>query len=204
MKLCFSQTSPYVRKVVVCLHETGQIDQVELVPTNVWDPATGITDTNPLGKVPALTLDDGTVYVDSPMICEYLDSLHDGVSLYPARGPARWATLRLQALADGILDASIDRIIEIGRRPKELQWADWLERRKTSTARTLDLLEREVPTFFEEACIGQITLGCALGYVDFRFAGDRWRDGRPKLAAWYDDGFATRPSMIATVPKDPT
>ncbi len=203
MKLRFSPTSPYVRKVMVTLHETGLIDQVKLVATNVWDAATDISDTNPLGKVPALTLDDGTVFVDSPMICEYLDSLHDGVSLYPAPGPLRWRTLRLQALADGILDASVDRIIEIGRRPKELRWPDWLDRRKTSTARTLDLLEREAPTFIEDACIGKVALGCALGYVDFRFADDQWRDGRPNLAAWYDNGFAKRPSMVATMPKDP-
>lgn len=204
MKLRFSATSPFVRKVMVTLYETGLLDQVEMVPTNVWDTATDIADTNPLGKVPALTLDDGTVYIESAMICEYLDSLHDGVSLFPAPGPARWQTLRLQALADGLLGASVDRVIEVGRRPKDLQWADWLERRKTSTARTLDLLEREVSSFFEDACIGQITLGCALGYVDFRFDGDQWRNGRPRLTAWYDDGFAKRPSMIATVPKDPS
>ncbi len=203
MKLRYSPTSPYVRKVMVTLHETGLIDQVALVTTNVWDTATDIYDTNPLGKVPALTLEDGTVYVDSPMICEFLDSLHDGVSLFPAPGPPRWRTLRLQALADGVLDASVDRVVEIGRRPKELQWPDWLARRKASTARTLDLLEREASTFSEDACIGKIALGCALGYVDFRFAGDQWRNGRPTLAAWYDDGFAKRPSMVATVPKDP-
>lgn len=201
MKLRFSPTSPYARKVMVTLHETGLMDQVELVATNVWDPATDISDTNPLGKVPALILDDGTVYVDSPMICEYLDSLHDGVSLFP--GPARWRALRLQTLADGVIDASVDRVIEIGRRPKELQWADWLERRKTSTGRTLDLLEREVSALGGDITIGQVALGCALGYVDFRFAGDQWRNGRPKLAAWYDDGFAKRPSMTATMPKDP-
>jgi len=90
MKLRHSPTSPFVRKVMVTLHETGLIGRVELVPTNVWDPATDLGEENPVGKVPALIADDGTVYVESVMICEYLDSLHDGPKMYPAQGPARW------------------------------------------------------------------------------------------------------------------
>lgn len=204
MKLRHSPTSPYVRTVMVTLHETGQAGEVELLPTNVWDPETDIARDNPLGKVPALTLSDGTTYVDSSMICEYLDSRHDGPNLYPAPGPDRWRALRLYWLAKGIIDASVDRVVEVGRRPKELQWPEWLRRRKTATARALDLLESEAPQLGEDVTIGQVALGVALGYLDFRFPADEWRSGRPRLAAWYDDGFASRPSMVATVPKDPT
>ena len=107
MRLRFAATSPYVRKVVILLHETGQFKDVELIPTNVWDPATDITADNPLGKVPALVLDDGTVLFDSPVICEYLDAQHDGETLFPAPGPERWAALRLQALADGGLETAV-------------------------------------------------------------------------------------------------
>ena len=112
MKLRSSPTSPYVRKVLVTLAETGQQDRVEAISTNPWDPATDLPRFNPLGKVPALILDDGVVLVDSPVICEYLDSLHDGDRLFPAAGPARWRVLRQQALADGILDAAILRLLD--------------------------------------------------------------------------------------------
>lgn len=202
MKLRFSPTSPYVRKVTVTLRETGQFDDVEIVQTNSWDPATDLPRDNPLGKVPALILDDGTVYMESAMICEYLDSLHGGARLYPAAGPARWQALRLHALANGMIDATIDRVVD-SRRPEGLQWDGWTERRKTATARTLDILEQEVePLGGDAITIGHVTLGCALGYLDLRAPADGWRDGRPKLAAWYAD-FATRDSMTATVPKDP-
>lgn len=201
MKLRFSATSPYVRKVTVTLHETGQFDSVDIVATNAWDPDTDLPRDNPLGKVPALILDDGTVYVESAMICEYLDSLHGGPKLYPAAGPDRWQALRLHALANGMIDATIDRVVE-GRRPAEQQWDAWKDRRKSGTARTLDVLEQEADSLGGAITIGHVTLGCALGYTDLRAAGDGWRNGRPKLAAWYE-GFAQRESMTATVPKDP-
>lgn len=203
MKLRHSPTSPYVRTVMVTLHETGQAGEVELLSTNVWDPDTDIARDNPLGKVPALTLNDGTTYIDSSMICEYLDSLHSGRRLYPAAGKERWRALRLYWLAKGVIDASVDRVIEIGRRPKELQWADWLSRRETATARALDLLESDTQQLAGEVTIAHVALGVALGYLDFRFPADDWRSGRPDLTAWYDEEFAKRPSMLATVPKDP-
>lgn len=202
MKLRYSPTSPFVRKVTVALHETGQIDTVELVPTDVWNPESDIARDNPVGKVPALVADDGAAYVESSMICEYLDSLHGGAKLYPASGPDRWRVLRLQALADGIIGAAVDRIIE-SRRPQDKQWSGWHERRAAAIARTLDLLESEAHTLGDEANGGTIALGCALGYLDFRFNAENWRDGRPRLAAWYEK-FASRPSMQATMPKMPS
>ena len=201
MKLRFSPTSPYVRKVTVMAHETRLAGRFELVATNVWDSASDIGADNPLGKVPALILDDATVLFDSPVICEYLDGLHDGAKLFPPPGPVRWAALRLQALADGALDASLLRLLE-SKRETALQSVAWSERQKAATGRTLDTLEREAAVLDGKLTIGVIAVGCLLGYLDFRFAGDNWRDGRPRLAAWYE-GFAARDSMTATLPKDP-
>lgn len=202
MKLRFSPTSPFVRKVTVALHETGQFAGVEMIPTDVWNPDSDIARHNPVGKVPALVADDGTVYTESSVICEYVDSLHGGAKLYPASGPERWRVLRLQALADGIIGAAVDRIIET-RRPADRQWDGWQERRRTGIDHTLDLLESEAQELGDTANGGTIALGCALGYLDFRFAAENWRDGRPKLAAWYEK-FAARPAMQATLPKMPS
>lgn len=201
MKLRYSATSPYVRKVVVAVLETGQDGRVERVPTSTADPKSGLSDQNPLGKVPAFTTDDGMVLYDSPVICEYLDSLHGGRKLIPASGASRWTALRQQALADGILDAAVGRIVET-RRPANEQSPAFIEKQKTVVARALDAFEREVDSLPAEPTIGTIALGCALGYLDFRYAADEWRKGRPKLARWYET-FSKRPSMSATVPKDP-
>ncbi len=199
MKLRYAPTSPYVRKVVVCLDELGLADRVERVGTNVWDPATDIGEANPLGKVPALSTEDGTVLVDSPLICEYVNDIGGG-ALIPG-GAARWHTLRIQALADEILDAAILRLLE-GRRPDEQQSADWSARQKRAIDRTLDVLESEAGGWGDDLTLGQIAVGCTLGYLDFRFGHEDWRPGRSGLSAWYE-GFATRPSMQASVPKDP-
>ncbi|MBX6321678.1 MAG: glutathione S-transferase N-terminal domain-containing protein [Rhodospirillaceae bacterium] len=201
MKLRYSPTSPYVRKVTVVALETGLDGRIERIPTSTADPKSGLAEQNPLGKVPTLVTDDGTVLFDSPVICEYLDSLHDGRKLIPPSGPARWTVLRQQALADGVLDAAVLRVGE-SRRPKTEQSPAFLEKQKTVIARALDAFEREVDTLPAEPTLGTITLGVALGYLDFRWASDAWRTGRPKLARWYE-AFAQRPSMLATVPKDP-
>jgi glutathione S-transferase len=206
MKLRYSTTSPYVRKVTVTAHETGLHDKITRIPTITSDPASGLSKDNPLGKVPALILDDGSVLIDSPVICEYLDSLHAGARVVPPDGTARWTALRREALADGILDAAVLRLVE-GRRPANEQSPAWIEKQKTVIGRALDAFEAEADKLGEPGAaavdIGRITIGVALGYLDFRFAGDDWRKSRPKLARWYER-FAQRPSMIATVPKDPT
>src|SRR3990167_1033017 len=111
MKLRYSPTSPYVRKVSVTLIETGLDKNIERVATSVWDPKTDIGKDNPLGKIPTLITDDGAVLYDSPVICEYLDGLHKGPKLFPASGEARWRALRLQALGDGMTDAGILRLL---------------------------------------------------------------------------------------------
>ena len=205
MKLRYSPTSPYVRKVTVTALETGLHDRISRVPTVTTDPASGLTRDNPLGKVPALTTDEGEALIDSPVICEYLDSLHGGAKLISPSGAARWTALRREALADGILDAAILRLLE-GRRPASEQSAAWIEKQKNVIGRAFDALEAEADKLGDPTAspttIGHITIGCACGYIDFRFGGDNWRATRPKLAKWFE-GFSKRPSLSATVPRDP-
>jgi glutathione S-transferase len=199
MKLRFSGASPYVRKVMVTAHEIGLADKIEKIATDVWSPATDAHSDNPLGKVPTLVLDGGEVLFDSPVICEYLDSLHSGVKLFPPAGGARWRALRQQALADGILDAGILARLEGNRKDGEKS-PGWLARQKTAVARGFDAFEQAAAELDGPITIGQIALGCAIGWVNFRFPDDRVLDKRPALAAWYAK-FSARPSMVATVPK---
>lgn len=201
MKLRYSPLSPFVRKVSVTLIEIGLEDKVERIPTDVWDPATDIAKDNPLGKVPALITDDGQVLYDSPVICEYLDGLHDGDKLFPASGQARWQALRLQALGDGMSEAGIATLLET-RRPEELQYEKWMARQTAAILRAMDALESETDGLEGPLTIGQVAVGCSVGWLDFRFPDLGWRQDRPGLAEWFE-GFNERPSMTATVPKEP-
>jgi glutathione S-transferase len=198
VKLCFSPTSPYVRKVRACAITREIDDRIELVPTNpnVSEPA--FVAINPLSKVPALVTDDGVALFDSPVICEYLDSIGDALPMFPEHGPARWRALKLQAMGDGILDASVPRRGEM-MKPQDEGRAAWIARQKAAVDRTVDALEADPP--YRHVDIGSITVACALGYLDFRFAAQPWRDGRPKLAAWYE-AFAQNPGIAQTVPKE--
>ncbi len=200
MKLRFSPLSPYVRKVSVTIIETGLEDRVENVLTNVWDPETDIVNDNPLGKVPALILDDGQVLYDSHVICEYLDSLHDGEKLFPASGPDRWNALRLHALGDGMTDAGILSLLE-GRRPEEFKYEKWIQRQNAAIFRAMDALENELENLEAGFGIGQLCVACSLSWLDFRFPDLGWRGDRPGLADWLE-GVSERPSMVQTVPKE--
>ena len=199
MKLRYSPTSPYVRKVVVTALELGIDGRIERIATNTADPANGLAADNPLAKVPALLTDDIGPLYDSPVICEYLDSLQGAPKLHPAAGPARWVALRRQALADGMTDAAILRRLE-EMRPQGEQSPSWIVKQQAKVEAVLDALEREAASFAKDPGIDQIAVGCALGYLDFRYAADRWRDRRPALARWFD-AFARRPSMATTAPK---
>ncbi len=201
MKLRTSPTSPYARKCAVVAKETGLDGRIEMVPTNAWAPDTDLPKDNPLGKVPALITDGGEVLFDSPVICEYLDSLHDGHKLVPASGGARWAQLKLQALADGILDAAVASRIETAMRPEDKRWPNWVERQAKAMSRALDVLEEDCAGWGADFMIGQITVAVALSYLDFRFAADDWRAARPRLAAWYAEASKRR-SVADTEPKD--
>lgn len=201
MRLHTSPASPFGRKVAVVLHETGLVSRVERRDATLSpiSPDPEVCAANPLGKIPCLELDDSTTLYDSRVICEYLDLLHDGPKLFPVEPKARFEALRLQALADGILDTAVGLRYETFLRPQALRWPEWIAAQKAKITRSLDRLEGECAGFGERIDIGTLALACALGYLDFRFAEDRWRDGRPNLTAWYAR-MAARPSMIATVP----
>ena len=198
MKLRFSGTSPFVRKVVIQALETGLDSKIERITTATTDPV--LAKENPLSKVPSMTLDDGTHLYDSAVICEYLDSLHGGPKMFPAAGPARWTALRRQALGDGMMDAAVARRGE-SRRPANEQSPSGMELQRAKVAAGLDVLEAEADKLGSGIDIGLISIACALGYLDFRFASEDWRKGHPKLARWFE-AFAKRPSMQSTVAKD--
>lgn len=198
MKLRYAPNSPFVRKVMVAAIETGQMGRIELVPTDTDDPASDLARDNPLGRVPALVRDDGSVLIESDLICAWLDGEHRGPKLVPGEPASRTAALQLQAYADGLLEAAI-QIQRERARPPGLQWDIWVERQRVKMSRTLDFLEREAARLAPPVTIGHIALGCALGWIDFRIADAEWRNGRPRLAAWYET-FAERPSMRETAP----
>lgn len=201
MKLFHSPASPFVRKVMILLKETGQEADVELVPAagSPVDPGTMPTQFNPLGKIPALVLDDGAVLFDSRVICQFLDDRVAG-GFYPAL-PLRWRCLTLESLADGILDAAVLMRYEAMVRPEETRLEAWIEGQWSKISRALDACETDwIGHLSGPLDMGQVALGCALGYLDFRFDVRNWRDGRPALAAWEAE-LARRPSMQATAPQ---
>lgn len=203
MKLHYNPASPYVRKVRAVAAETGLTGRIELVAERVT-PVTSneaLNNDNPIGKIPALVLDDGTALFDSRVICEYLDTLHDGPRMFPADGPARWQALRLQALADGMLDAAVVTRYETFLRPEALRWPEWIAGQKGKFRRGLDALESESGSLGADAGIGTISVACALGYLDFRYTDEDWRGPRPGLAKWFET-FGVRASLRETMPAD--
>lgn len=202
MRLHTNPASPFGRKVKVLAHEAGLFDRLELLnqATTPVSPGEAVVRDNPLGKIPCLVVDGGEALYDSRVICEYLDGLHDGPRLFPAAGSARWQALTLQALGDGIMDAAVSARYEGFLRPEDRRWPEWVAGQKGKVARGLDRLEVEAGGWGGPLHVGLIAVGCALGYLDFRFPDDRWRDGRPGLAEWFE-GFDARPSMRATRPR---
>ncbi len=201
MKLFYSPASPFVRKVMVLLAETGQLDAVEVVGATGTpiDPGTMPVDHNPLGKIPALVTDSGAAIFDSRVICRYLDDRAGG-KLYPA-GDALWPVLTLEALADGMLDAAILMVYEGRVRPEEIRYPAWVEGQWAKITRALDALEGPWAGQLGGALnMGQVAVACTLEYLDFRHGARDWRAARPKLAAWQKQ-FAQRESMLNTVPK---
>lgn len=198
MKLYYSPTSPFVRKVNVCAFELGVDDKLERIITNPWENNADLLANNPLSKVPTLITDDGMVLYDSPVICEYLDTLVGGDKLLPGEGAERWDALRLQALGDGILDAAVSRFLE-RKRPQAQKSSDWDGIQRESIRRALTSLQGEVSGWTDTVTIGQIAVACALGYLDFRFAEEDWHLENPDLDEWFAK-FAQRKSMQATLP----
>lgn len=190
-----SPASPFGRKVKIAALELGLMDRIDIVPADTTDPSEPLRQQNPLGKIPALILEDGTTLFDSRVILDYLDHLSGG-KLIPT-GQERFLQLRLQALADGICDAALLQVYEGRFRPEEGRNANWLAHQSGKVARGLAALEAAPPAFSGRPQIGEIALACALGYLDLRFAGS-WRPDHPKLVAWLDDFAARVPAFEAT------
>ncbi|MBK7582620.1 MAG: glutathione S-transferase N-terminal domain-containing protein [Myxococcales bacterium] len=194
MKLVSFPTSPFARKVRIAAIEVGVADRLEIVDANPLADDGVVAGHNPLGKIPALVLDDRTL-VDSPLICAYLDSLHDGPKLHP---DGDWRALQLQALGDGMMDATVLRRLEM-LRPESLRSAHWIARYEAAVQRTLSELTTHVGALRDSVTIGSISVGCALWYLDRRYAELNWRDREPDLAAWFEV-WSARPAATATAP----
>jgi glutathione S-transferase len=198
MKIYYSGTSPYVRKVMACAIARGLDGRIEKHASNPHASPADLLADNPLSRVPCLVTDDGLSLYDSPVICEYLDSLGDAPALFPVAGPARWRALKQQAMGDGILDAAVPCRGELGK-PKEAARDALIARHKAAMARTVDALESDLPGTGVD--IGTIAVACALGYLDFRYGSEPWRPGHPKLAAWFE-AFSRHPAIAGTVPRE--
>jgi glutathione S-transferase len=202
MKLHWSPRSPYVRKVMIAAHELGLADRLQTERTVVGGtmPHIELMRENPLGKIPTLVLGDGSVIYDSPMICEYLDTLHNGPNLFPD-WPDRLTALRRLALGDGMLDIALAWLGERFR-PLEKQSQPHMTLWQAKTRCCVEALEQEADALAASRfTIGHIAIGIALAYLDFRFADLNWRDGHPRLAAWHAT-FDARPSVLACPPVD--
>jgi glutathione S-transferase len=199
LKLHWSPRSPFVRKVMVAAHELGLADRIDRVRTVVrmTRPNTDLLPDNPLSKIPTLVLADGTVLIDSVVICEYLDALAGGGKLFPPSGQERWTALARHALGNGLLDILILWRNERDK-PEARRLPELLDSFAVKTGAALDRLERDAPALAAERFgISHIAFGCCLSYLDFRFPDLDWRDGGPALAAWHE-GFCARPSAQAT------
>jgi glutathione S-transferase len=204
MKLYWSSRSPYVRKVMMAAHETGLVDKLDCqrVVVSAFAENTDMLPVNPLGKIPTLILDDGTAIYDSPVICEYLDGLHGGQKLFPPSGMARFTALKWLALGDGMLDMLLARMYELRTRTDEQRSQKLLDAIAVKQKTCLDALDAMAADLTKTPVnIGHLAIGCALGYLDFRFGDDDWRKERPALAAWHA-AFKQRPSVVATEPED--
>ena len=188
--------SPFGRKVKIAAKLLGLFDRLQIETADTTNPADSIRQQNPLGKIPALILDDGTVLYDSRVIAEYLDTLAGGGRLFP-RTSARWAALTEAALADGIMDASLLLRYERTTRPEAMWSQTWLANQQSKIDRALAVLETAPPKLTALPHIGQIGVACALGYLDLRFEG-RWRAAHPKLVAWLQEFAAAVPAYGET------
>ena len=202
MRLMLSSTSPYARKVRAVAIEKGLQDAIELIEVNPFGEATAaLRAANPLGKVPALLLDDGRTIFDSPVICEYLDLLKAEPRIIPADPMERIRVLTLASLADGLIEAALTIVMEWRFRPQEKWVQSWLDRQQAKIDASLVWFEENLKPIGATPNYGEITTACALGYLDFRHKG-AWRAKHPKLAQWLADFDAKVPAFGETMPKD--
>ena len=206
MILRSSPASPFGRKVRIAISLLGFDNDVRIETADTTDLNDSVRQQNPLGKIPVLIAEDGSVVYDSRVILDYLDHRAGGGKIIPRDATQRLAALRLQALGDGILDASILTIYEGRWRKPEMHEPKWLDHQAGKVTRALAALEAAPPPpppldAMAQGLpnVGQITLACALGYRDFRFGGS-WRSDHPRLVAWLDDFAARVPAFAATKP----
>ncbi len=200
MKLHWSPKSPYVRKVMICAHELGLVDRMVLIRSvaAMLRPNPQLMQDNPLSKIPTLVLDDGRTLFDSAVICEYLNDVGSG-PLFPASGDNKWQALRWQALGDGLLDALI---LWRNERERVAPLSALTGAFEVKTHAVLTQLDAEAHALQRaKFSIGHVAIGCALGYLDYRFDTLSWRDQVPRLATWYAD-VCKRPSFLKTEPVD--
>jgi glutathione S-transferase len=195
-----SPASPFGRKAKIAISVLGLDRDVRIEAASTQDPEDPLSKQNPLGKIPVLLGDDGEALYDSPVILEYLDDRAGGGRILPKESQRRFAALRLQALADGLMDASVLISYETRYRPVEKHEPKWLDLQAGKVARSLTWLEGAPPGIGSPPDVGQIALACALGYRDFRFAGT-WRKDHPRLVGWLEDFAARVPAFAATAPQ---
>jgi len=206
MKLMYSPTSPFVRRVRAVALELGLADRITLETVQVAPGRENeefAAHVNPLRKIPALVLDDGSVLIDSSVICAYLDSLAGGGRVIPTRAPERWQVLSQQAIAVGMAEALVLARYEAWLRPQALRWPEWLEDQQSRFWSGLAWFEQHADAALESrggvSDVSQIALACCLGYADFRFSGFGWLARAPRVSAWHHE-FMQRPSMSTTAP----
>jgi glutathione S-transferase len=197
MILRSTPASPFGRKVHIAASLLGLIGDIRIEPADPNDAGDSIRRQNPLGKIPTLILEDGSTLFDSRVILEYLDHRAGGGKIIPQEPAARFAALRLQALADGMTDAQILLIYEGRYRPPEKHEQKWIDHQAGKVKRALAALEAEPPALDPVPNVGQIALACFLGHRDLRFPGT-WRADHPRLAAWHDRFAAQVPAFAAT------
>lgn len=197
MLLLSSSPSPYGRKVKIAAYHLGLMDKITVEQTDTNSPNLSLFGRNPLGKIPALVLDDGSILFDSRVIVEYLDSLSSDTKIFLREGADRYKDLTLAALADGMLDASLLQVYEIRKRPEQDRSQDWLDAQAEKVTRALNAVAVDTPSLDNGITIGHITLACLLGYQDLRFDGT-WREQHPNLVNWLDEFSAKVPGFEKT------
>ena len=200
MKLMYAKLSPFSRKVVVAIAEKNLTSNVEFVATDVGHGKinTDLMQVNPVGKIPTLVTDEGENVFDSSAIIDYLDEIKPQPRLIPTGGAARLRTLRINAVADGLLIAGILCKAEMSRSP-ERQWPEWIKQQWAKVGKCLEFLDAELGAHGSDLAMGEIAAGCALGWVDVRVPEEKWREKHPDLARWFAT-FGERPSMADSRP----
>lgn len=197
MKLYYSPTSPYARKVIAVAHEKGLGNKLEKLPGR--EPGVNLDKMNPLDKIPTLVADDGEVLIESALICQYLDEIGKGRRLYPDSGKARRRMLQLEAIGHGVCDAGVLCRMEERMHKPEMISPDWIERQQKKLQRGIAAMEQALDELGATVTPVHITYAVTLTFLDQHKIHPGWREAHPKLAKWYDS-FLRQPCMKAAEP----